>query len=150
MPRPLFEKAPLYRKKVGKTTRPSRYALNQNPCNYAVEVTNRFKGLDLISLLDLHTWHRAQELAERFELLVYPRPECHVTLEYLEEKFPRLTAEKLFNSLLDGRFFEISSTNLRFSMEKSANWDNIISMTPEPAALYCRRHGLYHTNRSSI
>ena len=102
------------------------------------------------SLLDLHTWHRAQELAERFELLVYPRPECHVTLEYLEEKFPHPTAEKLFNSLLDGRFFEISSTNLRFSMEKSANWDNIISMTPEPAALYCRRHGLYHTNRSSI
>ena len=33
---------------VGKTTRPFRYDLNQNPYNYTVEVTNRFKGLDLI------------------------------------------------------------------------------------------------------
>ena len=35
-------------KKVGKTTRPFRYDLNQIPYNYTVEVTNRFKGLDLI------------------------------------------------------------------------------------------------------
>ena len=35
-------------KKVGKTTRPFRYDLNQIPYNYTVEVTNRFNGLDLI------------------------------------------------------------------------------------------------------
>ena len=35
-------------KKVGKTTRPFRYDLNQIPHDYTVEVTNRFKGLDLI------------------------------------------------------------------------------------------------------
>ena len=35
-------------KKVGKTTRPFRYDLNQIPDDYTVEVTNRFKGLDLI------------------------------------------------------------------------------------------------------
>ena len=35
-------------KKVGKTTRPLRYDLNQIPYNYTVEVRNRFKGLDLI------------------------------------------------------------------------------------------------------
>ena len=35
-------------KKVGKTTRPFRYDLNQIPYNYALEVTNRFKGIDLI------------------------------------------------------------------------------------------------------
>ena len=35
-------------KKVGKTTRPFRYDLNQVPYNYTVEMTNRFKGLDLI------------------------------------------------------------------------------------------------------
>ena len=34
--------------KVGKTTRPFRYDLNQIPYDYMVEVTNRFKGLDLI------------------------------------------------------------------------------------------------------
>ena len=35
-------------KKVRKTTRPFRYDLNQIPYDYTVEVTNRFKGLDLI------------------------------------------------------------------------------------------------------
>ena len=35
-------------KKVGKTTRPIRYNLNQIPYDYTVEVRNRFKGLDLI------------------------------------------------------------------------------------------------------
>ena len=35
-------------KKVGKTTRPFRYDLNQIPYDHTVEVTNRFKGLDLI------------------------------------------------------------------------------------------------------
>ena len=36
-------------KKVGKTTRPLRYDLNQIPYDYTVEVTNRFKGFDLIN-----------------------------------------------------------------------------------------------------
>ena len=38
-------------KKVGKTTRPFRYDLNEIPYDYAVEVTKRFKGLDLIDCL---------------------------------------------------------------------------------------------------
>ena len=38
-------------KKVGKTTRPFRYDLNQLPYDYAVEMRNRFKGLDLIEFL---------------------------------------------------------------------------------------------------
>ena len=43
----LIAKFRLKLKKVGKTTRPFRYDLNQIPYNYIVEVTNRFKGLDL-------------------------------------------------------------------------------------------------------
>ena len=44
----LIAKFRLKLKKVGKTTRPFRYDLNQTPYNYRVEVTNRFKALDLI------------------------------------------------------------------------------------------------------
>ncbi|KAM9675032.1 glutamine amidotransferase-like class 1 domain-containing protein 3, mitochondrial [Dama dama] len=44
----LIEKFRLKLKKVGKTTRPFRYDLNQIPYDFTVEVTNRFKGLDLI------------------------------------------------------------------------------------------------------
>ena len=47
----LLAKFRLKLKKVGKTTRPFRYNLNQIPYNYTVEVTNRFKGLDLIECL---------------------------------------------------------------------------------------------------
>ena len=47
----LIAKLRLKLKKVGKTTRPFRYDVNQIPYNYTVEVTNRFKGLDLIECL---------------------------------------------------------------------------------------------------
>ena len=44
----LITKFRLKLKKVGKITRPFRYDLNQIPYDYTVEMTNRFKGLDLI------------------------------------------------------------------------------------------------------
>ena len=47
----LYAKFRLKLNKVGKTTRPLRYDLNQIPYHYTVEVTNRFKGLDLIECL---------------------------------------------------------------------------------------------------
>ena len=47
----LIDKFRLKLKKVGKTTRTFRYALNQIPYDYTVEVRNRFKGLDLIESL---------------------------------------------------------------------------------------------------
>ena len=43
-------------KKVGKTTRPFRYDLNQIPYDYTVEVRNRFKGLDLTECLKNYGW----------------------------------------------------------------------------------------------
>jgi len=47
----LVAKFRLKLKKVGKTSRPFRYDLNQIPYDYTVEVRNRFKGLDLIKCL---------------------------------------------------------------------------------------------------
>ena len=43
-------------KKVGKTTRPFRYDLNQIPYDYIVEVTNRFKGFNLIDRVPGELW----------------------------------------------------------------------------------------------
>ena len=61
----LIAKFRLKLKKVGKTTRPFRYDLNQITYDYTVEVTNRFKGLDLIECLKNYGWrfmtlHRRQ------------------------------------------------------------------------------------------
>ena len=52
----LIAKFKLKLKKVGKTTRPFRYDLNQTPYDYTVEVTNRFKGLDLIDRVPEKQW----------------------------------------------------------------------------------------------
>ena len=48
----LIAKFRLKLKKVGKTTRPFRYDVNQIPYDYTVEVKNRFKGLGLIDLMN--------------------------------------------------------------------------------------------------
>ena len=52
----LIAKFRLKLKKVGKTTRPARYDLNQIPYEYAVEVTNRFKGLELVNSVPEELW----------------------------------------------------------------------------------------------
>ena len=52
----LVDKFRLKLKKIGKITRPFRYDLNQIPYDYTVEVTNRFKGLDLIEFLMNYGW----------------------------------------------------------------------------------------------
>ena len=48
-------------KKIGKTMRPFRNDLNQIPYNYTVEVTNRFKGLDLINKVLKELWMEVME-----------------------------------------------------------------------------------------
>ena len=51
-------------KKVGKTTRPYRYDLNQIPYDYTVEVRNRFKGLDLIDRVPDELWTEAHDIVQ--------------------------------------------------------------------------------------
>ena len=51
-------------KKVGKTTRPFRHDLNQNHCDYAVEVTNRIKVLDLIDRVPEELWMEVQDIEQ--------------------------------------------------------------------------------------
>ena len=50
--------------KVGITTRPFRYDLNQIPYDYTVEVTNRFKGLDLIGSVPEELWTEVHDIAQ--------------------------------------------------------------------------------------
>ena len=54
-------------KKVGKTTRPFRYDLNQIPNDYTVKVRNRFKGLDLIDRVPYGLWTEVCDIVWRQE-----------------------------------------------------------------------------------
>ena len=58
----LITKFRLKLKKVGKTTRPYRYDLNQIPYDYTVEVRNRFKGLDLIDRMPDELWNEVHDI----------------------------------------------------------------------------------------
>ena len=51
-------------KKVGKTTRPFRYDLNQIPHDYTAEVRNRFKVLDLIDRVPDELWNKVRDIVQ--------------------------------------------------------------------------------------
>ena len=68
----LIAKFRLQLKKVGKTTRPFRYDLNQNPCDYTVEVRNRFKGLDLIDRVPNELWTEVCDIVQETGIKTIP------------------------------------------------------------------------------
>ena len=59
-------------KKVGKTTRPFRYDLNQIPYDYTVEVRNRFKGLDLIDTVPDELWTEVRDTVQEKGIKTIP------------------------------------------------------------------------------
>ena len=60
-------------KKVGKTTRPFRYDLNQSPYDYTVEVRNRFKGLDLIDRVPDELWTKVPDIVQEAGIKTIPK-----------------------------------------------------------------------------
>ena len=59
-------------KKVGKTTIPFRYDLNQIPYNYTVEVRNSFKGLDLIDRVPDELWMEVCDIVQEIGIKTIP------------------------------------------------------------------------------
>ena len=68
----LFAKFRCKLKKVGKTTRPFRYDLNQIPYYYTVEVRNRFKGLDLIDRVPDEQWNEVRDTVQETGIKTIP------------------------------------------------------------------------------
>ena len=69
----LIAKFRLKLKKVGKTTRPFRYDLNQICYDYPVEVTNRFKGLDLTDRLPEGLWAEVHNMVQEVVIKTIPK-----------------------------------------------------------------------------
>ena len=59
-------------KRVGKTTRPLRYDLNQIPYDYTVEMRNRFKGLDLIDRVPDELWTEVCDIVQETGIKTIP------------------------------------------------------------------------------
>ena len=69
----LIAKFRLKLKRVGKTTRPFRYDLNQIPYDYIVEVRNRFKGLDLIERVPEELWKEVHDMVHEAGIRTVPK-----------------------------------------------------------------------------
>ena len=69
----LIAKFRLKLKKVGKTTRPFRYDLNQIPYDYTVEVRNRFNGLDLIDRVPDELWMEVRDIVQEAVIKTIPK-----------------------------------------------------------------------------
>ena len=73
-------------KKVGKTTRPFRYDLNQIPYDYTVEVTNRFKGLDLIGRVPDELWTEICDIVQGTGIKTIPKKKKCKKAKWLSEE----------------------------------------------------------------
>ena len=69
----LTEKFRLKLKKVGKTTRPFRYDLNQILYNYTVEMANRFKGLELVDRVPEEPWMEVCDIVQEARIKTIPK-----------------------------------------------------------------------------
>ena len=73
----LIAKCRLKLKKVGKTTRPFRYDLNQISYDYTVEVINRFKGFDLVDRVPEELWMEVCDIVQEAVIkTISPKKEC--------------------------------------------------------------------------
>ena len=73
-------------KKVGKTTRPFRYDLNQIPYDYTVEVRNRFKGLDLIDRVPKELWIEVHDVVQEAVIKTIPKKKKCKRAKWLHEE----------------------------------------------------------------
>ena len=73
-------------KKLGKTTRPFRYDLNQIPYVYTVEVRNRFKGLDLIDRVPDDLWTEVCDIVQETWIKTIPMEKKCKKAKWLSEE----------------------------------------------------------------
>ena len=72
--------------KVGKTTRPFRYDLNQIPYDYTGEVRNRFKGLDLIDTVPEELWTEVHDIVQEAVIKTIPKKKKCKKAKWLSEE----------------------------------------------------------------
>ena len=83
----LIAKFRLKLNKLGKTTRPFRYDLNQIPYEYIVEVRNIFKGLDLIDRVPGELWTEVPDTVQETVIKTIPKKKKHKKAKWLSEEY---------------------------------------------------------------
>ena len=81
-------------KKIGKTTRPFRYDLNQIPYDYRVEVTNRFMGLDLIDRAPEKLWMEVCDIVQEAVIKTIPKKKKCKKVKWLSEEALQIAVKR--------------------------------------------------------
>ena len=81
-------------KKVGKTTRPFRYDLNQIPYNCTVEVTNRFKGLALIDRMPEELWTEVHDIVQETGIKTIPMEKKYKKAKWVFEEALQIAVKR--------------------------------------------------------
>ena len=81
-------------KKIGKTSRPLRYDLNQIPYDYTVEVRNRFKGLDLIDRIPDELWPQVRDLVQEIGIKTIPMEKKCKKAKWLSEEALQIAVKR--------------------------------------------------------
>ena len=81
-------------KKVGKSTRPFRYDLNQIPYDYTVEVANRFKGLDLIDRVPDELWTEVCDIVQETGIKTIPKKKKCKNAKWLSEEALQIAVKR--------------------------------------------------------
>ena len=90
----LIVKFRLKLKKVGKTTRPFRYDLNQIPYDYTVEMRNRFKGQDLIDRVPDELWTKICDIVQEMGIKTIPKRKKYKTAKRLSEEALQIAVKR--------------------------------------------------------
>ena len=113
-------------KKVGKTTRPFRYDLNQISYAYTVEVTNRFKGLDLIDRVPEELWNEVRDIVQEAVIkTIHKKKKCKKA-KWLSEEALQI-AVKRREAKIKGEKERYTHLNVEFQRIARRNKKDVLS-----------------------
>ena len=149
-------------KKVGKTTRPFRYDLNQIPYDSTVEVRNRFKGLDLIDRVPDELWMEVCDIVQKTEIKTIPRKKKCKKAKWLSEEALQIAVkireakskeEKERYSHLNAEFQKIASRDKKAFLSdqcKEIEEDSRMGKTRDLFKKIRDTKGTFHAKMGSI
>ena len=149
-------------KKVGKTTRPFKYDLNQIPNDYTVEVRNRFNGLDLIDRVPDELWTEVHDIVQETGIKTIPKEKKCKKAKWLSEEALQIAVkrremkskgEKERYTHLNAEFQRIARRNKKAFLSdqcKEIEENNTMGNTRDPFKTIKDTKGTFHANMGSI
>ena len=114
----LIAKFRLKLKKLGESTRPFSYDLNQIPFDYTVEVTNRFKGLDLIDRVPEKLWMEVCDIVQEAVIKTVPKKKKSKKAKRLSEEALQIAVKRSEKQRRKGKIYQFECRVPKNSKER--------------------------------